>query len=142
MLQAALIVERILSEHDNVSSLIRIVDRLTEEIVLADPMEVETVAEGPFYPRAMLFVRFTTNGARGVRLMALSLRETLSDSEVRPALMIPMHFTDNDGVELRIVLSSPFPRPGDYTFDVALDGVTVARVPVHAVRKITLRPTT
>ncbi len=134
---AAVICERVLQERDGVPSIIRIVDRITFH---GPPEQRDAIVTG-----LHLFLAF--RGSRAGAVHSVRIAPINADgvelSHDREPISVKVA-EGLDGANLAFVLASPFPGPGQYFFEVSIDGELLTRIPLAiAIGELpeSLRPT-
>lgn len=119
-LSAALICEKVLVEHDNVKSAIRIVDRLTTPDL---PIDFDS----------FLLIRIKSGWARGTYALRIDLVKPSGDSP--PPLLQNIHLEGEEDRGIDIVLNSRirFEVAGIYWFKISLDDKFLTRIPFRVV---------
>jgi hypothetical protein len=128
-LEAALLCEKILQEAGDVKSLIRIIDRVTRQVPVTDPLsEMQT-----FDWSMVLFVRFKSGQARGPMTLEIKIINPLGESPAPMKQTILFEGEEDRGVDLCIDLKMKLQKSGLYWFVISLDGKEVTRIPFKVV---------
>lgn len=128
-LTAAVLCERVLDEKDGVKSLIRMVDRVTMNLVGPTPPDQIV----PVLVNLVLFVSFKSGRARGA--MPLTIRIDKPSSDVPPPLMTELHFEGDDdrGQNVIVPLQFNLDVAGLWWFRIELDGIRLTSVPLRVI---------
>lgn len=132
-IQAALFCERVLQEKDGVSSLIRVIDRLTHTV--GGPRETVPEKLEPFSYQMTLVVMLKSGRARGSYQVRIDIEPP--SGEVRPGPSFPIHLEGDDrGVNLILNMNVQFTEPGLYWFNVYFidkEDKLLTRIPFHLI---------
>lgn len=127
-LKTAVFCEHVLQEVDGVSSLIRIVDRITHMRTGADaPIEMPPI---PYNMRA--FISLTSGEARGSHEVKIELEEP--SGLRKPLTTSTMLFEGEDkGVNLVLNMALTFQYQGLYWFHVYMDDRLLTKMPLRVI---------
>lgn len=117
--------ERVLEEKDGVSSLIRLIDRLTIQAGQGAPEEMPPVAIN-----AILVLRMFSGLARGMSNFRLTLVSP-SGIEMQHAEFSLLFEGDDRAAQAKLNMSFIAPEQGLYWVNVTLEGQTLTRVPLR-----------
>jgi hypothetical protein len=126
---AVLLCERVLTEVDGSTSVVRMIDQVTE---MSDPVAPD---DAPFAVQATLFIALRSFGQNSTHELRTRL---LKDGRIaRPGDRVIQVQLDAEraGANVQIALLTPLPGVGSYVFEVLLDGVVVGRAPLTLLRK-------
>jgi hypothetical protein len=130
LLAAAVICEKVVTDKENVATLVRIVDTLN--VVPLDAPVAGSAVTTPLMsisPLA-LFISFKSGDAKGKRhleVFAISpggKKERIAESDT-------FFIGQEQGVNVTLHLAPPLGDPGLHWFDVRLDGALMAKVPLR-----------
>jgi hypothetical protein len=155
-LQAALLCEKVLLEPDGAATAVRIVDQVTVQPVSVvvsepaggptdDPSAEPTTPSEPTQaagrpPRTIvlpavmavsLLVIFKSGSAPGHYLLEIVLRTPANDERSLPSQEIELSEVPHGGATHVHQLSLGLGEPGDYRFDVSLNGQFVTSIPLR-----------
>ncbi len=127
-MNAAVLCERVLSEHDGVNSLIRIVDRITQTAMGPEPPEDMPSSVHTLW----LYIAFKSGSARGVKQLTVRINKPAGSL---PANTFPINFEGEDdrGINLSLQMQVEIDVPGLWWFDVSLDNQHVTRIPLRVI---------
>jgi hypothetical protein len=144
-LQAALLCEKVLLEPDGVATVIRIIDQITVQPLLVgspspeaaqlDSPGAEESAPAPSPPPSVLpvslVVIFKSGNAPGNYLLAVVLQTPDGRERPLPSQEIELTAAPHGGAQHVHQLNLVVREPGDYRFDVSLNGQFVTSVPLR-----------
>lgn len=126
----ALLCERVLTEKDNVHSLIRIVDRII--VQASGPDAPEQMPDTPL--GQTLFLSFKSGEARGPVPIKVTLTVPSGIAKGKPLWEGTIHFEgENKGHNLIINLRGILKQPGPYWFNLFVGGRLVVRTPLQVI---------
>lgn len=134
-LAAAVLCERVLTEADQVNSLIRIVDRV---IITGSGPEPPTDMPSMLH-NLFLFVSFKSGSARGAKELMIRIQKPSGDSPAAQRVPVNFEGEDDRGTNLIAQMALQLDVVGLWWFDISLDDTPVTRLPL---RVIYLRQTT
>lgn len=141
-LVSALICDRVLTEKDNVHSLIRIIDRTT--IGTEGPQSQAPMP--PFTKRLWMFLAFKADRARGSEMVKVTITRPDGQTDPEPLAEQGLHFEGGTkGANLIVGLEIRFELPGPYWFNIYVEDKLVTRTPyevIHTHRRVRQSPST
>jgi hypothetical protein len=137
---AALFCERVLREEDGVNSAIRIVDTFTESMKVQSPVPVGTEVQdaihaAPFNTNLSLFLAFWAEEA-GAYDLSVSFEYADHLGEPADPFVHKLELAAHQGLYVKLLLATPFPRAGLLWARVDVDGETRTRSPLTLSRTI------
>jgi hypothetical protein len=135
---AAVFAEKVLQERDGTKSLIRIVDRVTQTAVGAEPPE----AMPPLEWQATVFISLKPGQARGGTGFRILMESPDGFSREVAAGSFNFLGGPNNGADLLAPFKHRFEMPGVYWFDIEIDGSILTRMPLEILyeRRVMPRP--
>jgi hypothetical protein len=127
--QAALFCERVLSEKDNVLSLIRIIDRLV--LTIAGPAAPEQMPPSPVACQAVIMLK--TGSLSGSYLLKLTPKTPLGNELPSISTRILLAGGEDGGTNLIFNVQFIANEEGVYWFDVTFENQLLTRLPLRIV---------
>lgn len=128
-LSAAFLCEKVLEEKDGVTSVIRIIDRITHTVVGPCPPEKME----PFNYDITLFISLKSGEARGPKLLRVTLVKPSGESPTPIEQTIVFEGEEDRGVNVIGNMKIKFDYSGIHWFHVELDNVSLTRIPLRVV---------
>ena len=125
-IQIAAFCEYVLQEPDGVTTLVRVVDRVTHTYAGVNAPEAMPEFNHPLW----LVIALKPGSARGRHSLAITPAKPSGES-LHP-IRLPIHLEgENRGVSVVTRLDIRYQTEGLYWFDVAFDGIRITRLPLE-----------